>query len=84
MHALTEDMQEEPIAIMEGQDIARFEKPGFYDEDIGCFEAGLLVEGMVRAGSPEGFPDQGVGQAWCSALCMWRCGVANGIAIDSE
>ena len=39
--------------IMECQDISRFEEPRFYDNDMCGFEAGLLVEGMVGAGSPE-------------------------------
>ena len=53
MHACTEEMQEEVVTIVEGQDFAEFEETGFYDEDIGCFEAGLSVEGMVSAGLPK-------------------------------
>ena len=42
------------------------------------------MEGMVGAGLPKGLPDQGVVQ-WCyGELCLWRCSVANVIAIDSE
>ena len=47
---------------MECRDTSRFEEPGFYDKDMCGFEAGLLVEGMVGAGSPEGLLDQGMGQ----------------------
>ena len=64
MHRCTEEMQEKAVVIVESQDIARLKEPRFYKKEIGCFEAGMLVEGMVCAGVPKEILDQGVRQRW--------------------
>ena len=47
------------MAVVEGQDVARFEEPGFEDEDVGRLKTSLLVKGMVGAGPTKGSADQG-------------------------
>ena len=47
------------VAIVECQDIVWFEESCLEDEDIGCLEACLLVEGVTGAGFYEGSASQG-------------------------
>jgi hypothetical protein len=65
---------------VECQDVSQFEEAPFQYDDVNCFKACLLVEGMVCAGSPEGTLDEGCGQ-WQQGPVQTVCsGGANVIA----
>ena len=38
VYACTQEVQEEGMALVEGQDVSRFKEPGLEYEDIGCLE----------------------------------------------
>jgi hypothetical protein len=84
VHACTEEVHEEVVAVVRCQAIVRLEELGFLSPDICGLEAGLLVEGMVDAGLPKEFPDGGVVQGHRGELCIRRRGVANVIAVSGE
>ena len=42
------------MTVVECQDVARLEEPGFEDEDVDSLKTSLLVEGVVGAGPAEG------------------------------
>ena len=43
MHTCAEEVQEEAVAVMECQDIVRFEEPRYYDQDIGGLKVWLVL-----------------------------------------
>ena len=50
------------MTVVECQDVARLEEPGFEDEDVDSLKTSLLVEGVVGAGPAEGCAYQEFGE----------------------